>query len=86
MNVLPAEVMGRALRKSLDRRVVIQDPEAGPVTVRWQLGREQPWRCSDCGPMTDAECQHTFAAGLVLAEQLLGLTRLPEYEPRGTNR
>jgi hypothetical protein len=64
--------------------VTVDDP-AGAVRVRWRLGRAQPWRCDSCGPQTTTACVHTFAAGLLLAEDLLGLTRLPELDPtKGT--
>lgn len=60
--------------------VRVDDP-AGPVRVRWRLGRAQPWRCDACGAMATTDCRHTFAAGLLLAEELLGLSRLPELHP-----
>lgn len=82
MTILPAAIIGRTQPpKSLDRRVVVTDPVDGRVNVRWQLGRTEPWRCSACGAMAEAACMHTFSAGVVLAEALLGLTRVPELNP-----
>lgn len=79
--VLPARLMGGSTpRKGLDRHLIVSDPDVGPVSVRWALGRPAPWRCRECGPMVEATCAHTFSAGLVLAEILLGLNRVPELE------
>ena len=78
--VLPAEAVGQN-RRAAARLVIVADPEHGDVKVRWVLGREQPYRCALCGPLTAATCRHTFAAALLLAEKLLGLTRVPELHP-----
>lgn len=81
MTVMPARVMGRPYpRNSLERHVIVTDPDLGPVNVRWHAGREEPWRCRECGPLPEASCAHTFSAGLALAEALLGLTRVPELQ------
>jgi hypothetical protein len=60
--------------------VTVEDAD-GEVRVRWRFGRAQGWRCDACGPMATTDCRHTFAAGLLLAEELLGLTRNPELHP-----
>lgn len=79
MTILPAtEVTLTSASKDLDRLVRVEDPERGAVSVRWRLGRADPWRCAACGPSTEANCPHTFSAALLLAETLLGLTRVPE--------
>jgi hypothetical protein len=77
--VMAAHLMGPAApRKGLDRHVIVKDPDVGPVSVRWYLGRAEPWRCRECGLLAEASCPHTFSAALLLAETLLGLTRAPE--------
>ena len=84
---LPAVLMAHDnARKTHDRRVIVTDPDLGAVTVRWAMGRAKPWRCRACGPMARAECAHTFSAGLVLAEALLGLTRVAELQPERNTR
>lgn len=59
-----------------DRLLSVTDPEHpdGAVAVRWHYDSPTPYRCGACGPQDRAECEHTFAAGLVLADRLLGLT------------
>lgn len=76
---LPARLVGQGQR-SINRVAFVTDPDLGDVRVRWQLGGESPWRCDACGRLDAADCAHTFAAGLLLAEQLLGLTRVPELD------
>ncbi|UFN44518.1 hypothetical protein [Nocardioides okcheonensis] len=61
--------------------VVLVDDPAGEVRVRWSLGRSRAWRCDTCGPMTTTDCPHVFAAGLLLAEEFLGLTRHTDLRP-----
>lgn len=78
--VLPARLVGAEPRKFTDRLVIVTDPDVGPVNVRWSLGRAQAWRCRECGPMSHTDCLHTFAAAVLLAEHLLGLTRSPELQ------
>jgi hypothetical protein len=79
VNVYPARGVDlNTGRKRNDRLVIVTDPDAGEVRVRWNLARDEVWRCETCGPMQGAECPHTFSAGLLLAEDLLGLTRVPE--------
>jgi hypothetical protein len=60
--------------------VIVEDPDAGPVVVRWLAGSEH-WRCGRCGPMSRAGCEHTFSAGLALAESMFGLSRRPDLQP-----
>ena len=84
---MPSRLMGHAYaRRDDSRHVIVTDPDLGTVHVRWVLGRAQPWRCTACGPMTEAGCAHTFSAGVTLAEALLGLTRVPELEPHDHKR
>ena len=66
--------------KAASRLVVVED-DGTSLRVRWQFGRKPTWRCDACGPMDGADCPHTFAAGLALAESLLGLTRVPQLNP-----
>lgn len=78
---MATHLMGPAApRKGLDRHVIVTDPDVGPVSVRWYLGRAEPWRCRECGLLAEASCPHTFSAALLLAETLLGLTRAPELQ------
>jgi hypothetical protein len=72
--LLPARLAVNTGNRYRDECVVVTDLEHD-VRVRWAYRRPVPWRCSECGPMTAAECAHTFAAGVLLAEHLLGLTR-----------
>jgi hypothetical protein len=58
-----------------DRLMFVEDPNTGTVLVRWRLSPSQNvWKCQQCGPMSTADCMHTFSAGLFLAQHLLGLT------------
>lgn len=78
-DTLPAAVVARY---HLERFVEVTDADGTPVRVRWTLvrnGRGEPWRCDEHGPMARALCDHTFAAGLVLADELLGLTAAGEH-------
>jgi hypothetical protein len=77
--VLPARIDGAPMN-TRSKLVIVDDPDRGPVVVRWLAASEQ-WRCGTCGPMSRAECAHTFSAGLVLAESMFGLTRTPDLEP-----
>jgi hypothetical protein len=73
--ILPVRVAGTmSSRRSTDWAMFATEPDGREVRVRWSLGRSECWRCDDCGPMAKTECAHT------LAEQLLGLTRVPELE------
>jgi hypothetical protein len=77
--VLPARIDGAPMNTP-SKLVIVEDPDTGPVVVRWLAGSED-WRCGTCGPMSRAECAHTFSAGLVLAESMFGLTRTPDLQP-----
>jgi hypothetical protein len=80
---MPARLMGRATaRRDLERHIVVADPIAGPVNVRFFIGRDEPWRCRLCGQQATATCPHAFSAALELAESLLGLVRADAYEPQ----
>lgn len=82
--VLPARVLPAPEMRLPDRVVAVTDELGAEVLVRWRLVRSGDawrWRCAACGPQVEAGCAHTFAAGLALAEELLGLTRVPELEP-----
>lgn len=74
--ILPATIPGVFRTSKRDRLVLVEDPDLGIVPVRWQLGhtRNRRWRCHACGPQITAECRHTYAAAMRLAEHLLGLT------------
>lgn len=66
-----------------DRLLLVEDPEAGVITVRWRLTPSAHiWRCGSCGRMTAADCPHTFSAALFLARDLLGLTPLATHHER----
>lgn len=55
-------------------RLVVDDPDSsGRVVVKFRPGTSPPWTCAAHGPMTRAACAHTFAAALLLADELLGL-------------
>ena len=74
-----AEVVGRY---AFERFLLIRDDEdPEPVRVRWTMRSRTRWRCDVHGPMRRAECSHTFAAGLVLADELLGLTQAQPTDP-----
>lgn len=77
--ILPVRLL--PLTGSSHDRVAVVTDEGREVVVRWRLGRAVLWRCGLCGPMETADCLHTFAAGVALAEQLLGLTRVPSLHP-----
>jgi hypothetical protein len=84
-SVLPASLVVDSSDPRYEYLVRVADPaEPSPVLVRWKLGRREPWRCVVHGRQAEVECEHTFAAGLLLAEHLLGLTRMPELQPEGT--
>lgn len=80
MNILPARHAATDKRQNRDELVVVTETDGREVLVRWTYKRPAPWRCTDCGRMTTADCAHTFAAGVVLAEQILGLTRNVQLE------
>lgn len=77
-NVLDVEPLHTHLGRLPDRLLVVQDPQLGGVPVRWRMAPALGgwiWRCSACQTRTrTAGCAHTFAAALVLAQDLLGLT------------
>lgn len=79
-SVLPARIVRPSSRQRTDRLVIVADPD-GEVEVRWRLGRADPWRCGAHGPQPRVACAHAFAAALLLADDLLGLTRVPELNP-----
>lgn len=62
--------------RSRNRVAYVREPgDDWQTRVRWQYARPEMWRCDECGAMAEATCPHTFAVALVLAEQILGLTR-----------
>jgi hypothetical protein len=83
MATVPEVLTARLLPPNRDesRRVMVDDP-AGPVAVRWfpDSGHRR-WRCRLHGDQDQTECPHTFAAAVLLAEQLLGLARIPDLDP-----
>lgn len=66
--------------------VTVDDPDVGGVSVRWFGDREARWRCGIDGDQSEPDCAHTFAAALLLAEHVFGLTRVPELNPTPDNR
>lgn len=82
-NTLPASLLEDMVSPGERARfVLVDDPDyEDGVVVRWRFAQPDPWRCPVDGHMTTADCAHTFAAALLIAEQLLGLTRVPELHP-----
>lgn len=83
--VLPARVLNSLdVRERAFRTVVVTDPDAGDLHVRWRI-KSNPavwrWRCDIDGPTADPDCIHAWSAAIHLAEHLLGLTRLPALQP-----
>ncbi|MCM0622844.1 hypothetical protein [Nocardioides bruguierae] len=79
---MPAAMADGRSRKITSRHVHVTDPDhPQPVSVRWTPERGPLWRCSACGPQDHAACLHTYSAGVLLAEQLIGLTRTAEIAP-----
>jgi hypothetical protein len=80
--VLPVRMPSARVRAERpDRLLVVTDPELGDIPCRWRLTPSHLiWRCSACGPMERASCEHTFAAAMYLAEHLLGLTPIDTKE------
>lgn len=72
-DVMPATIPGDPPVNLTNRLVLVEDPVLGVVPVRWRLAHTR-WKCNECGPMKHTDCEHTFSAGLLLAERLLGLT------------
>jgi hypothetical protein len=64
--------------------VLVEDPEHGTVAVRWRLTRNA-WKCEIHGVMRRADCLHTFAAALLLADRLLGIKPSTTLERTDTN-
>lgn len=71
-----------------ERLVMVADPDAGNIPVRWRSQPENSnadpwiWSCRIHGHQTEVECVHTFYAALHLAGTLLGLTRAePPTDP-----
>lgn len=59
--------------RRVDRCVIVRSPDGTETRVRWRLGRPEPWRCDEHGSMARAACSHTLAAGIRLADALLGV-------------
>lgn len=79
MTPLHAFVPQTPNRHELSRLVIVEDPHLGRVGVRWRPPRpDAGWRykCAACGRLELASCPHSFAAALVLATDLLGLSAL----------
>lgn len=80
----PTTIPGNLGPHRPDRLVIVHDPDAGPIAVRWRLGTPGAmWKCTACGPMNAADCAHTFSAGIRLAADLLGLN--PAIHPTERN-
>ena len=77
--VLPARLNPRPVMHEAHTRVLVVTDDDVDVTVQWhyQRGPSQPahrFNCYECGRAERANgCVHTFAAALVLADELLGL-------------
>lgn len=83
--VLATRIPGAPAGGRPDRLVLVDDPEAGYVAVRWYLDQSPKWRCKACGPQEVVECIHTFAAAVRLSADLLGLRPAqPSPEARAT--
>lgn len=82
MTVLPARLVGH--NEASEQRLIVVDDHGEDVRVQWRIGRRCRWKCDACGRMLQADCLHTFSAGLLLAECLLGLTRAREYQTTRT--
>lgn len=79
VRVLPVSIPGSFKIERTDRLLLVEDPDLGTVPVRWRLSPStQIWRCSACGPQSEAGCRHAFSAALHLAQSLLGLTPNPD--------
>jgi hypothetical protein len=76
VEVLPATLDD--VNDSRSRLVRVTDPITGSVPVWLRSNRGQIWHCSACGPMVRADCAHAFAAALLLADEMLGLTPVAE--------
>lgn len=82
---LPARIAGGPDWRTDTVLVLITDPDLGEVAVRWRVPPHPAawaWRCTACDTTTTvAECAHTFAAGVHLARELLGLTTVGIVPP-----
>lgn len=81
--VLPARLLARFTPGGVPELFVGVTDGRREVRVRWRMARDEPWRCDACGPMATADCDHVFAAALLIAEEHLGLTRIPALVPEG---
>jgi len=78
---LSAQAIGRPGGTSLTRLVFVLD-DGEHVRVRFDARKpSRRWECGIHGRQPDPVCVHTFSAALLLAEQLLGLTRVAELQP-----
>lgn len=72
--LLPANAVKNPISRSPHSRVVLVPGEDGAVvTVRWFYRQPRRWKCGECGHLELATCEHTFAAALLLAQELLGV-------------
>lgn len=81
--VPPARLLARFTPGGVPEVFVGVTDSGREVRVRWRMARGEPWRCDACGPMATADCLHVFAAALLLAEEFLGLSRIPSLVPEG---
>lgn len=83
--VLPARVINSVeQRERAFRTLVVDDPDHGAIHVRWRVKADQRawrWKCDLHGMTTDPDCVCAWSAAIHLAENLLGLTRLPALQP-----
>jgi hypothetical protein len=77
-------IHGQPRASAQSRLVLVEDPEHGTVAVRWRMTRNA-WKCEVHGVMRRANCLHTFAAALLLADRLLGIKSAPTIERTETN-
>lgn len=78
---MPTQLISLFPGRRIDYLALVTDPDLGEVRVKWRHGHPTPWRCDACGTQQAVECLHTFSAAVTLAEELLGLTRIPELAP-----
>lgn len=72
-DIMHAAISGNPSLASRGRLIAVDDPIYGVVLIRWRIAAHR-WKCAQDGLMTHADCPHAYAAALLLADVLLGLT------------